>query len=63
MSNIQAQIDALAVSIQVLDNTLSNVTGNTLSNYNQLSRIVAQQGNIYNTVYFGLGNITFISNY
>ncbi len=58
MSNIQAQIDALAVSIQVLDNTLSNVTGNTLSNYNQLSRIVAQQGNIYNTVYFGLGNLS-----
>jgi hypothetical protein len=58
MSNIQAQIDALTVSIQVLDNTLSNVTGNTLSNYNQLSRIVSQQGNIYNTVYFGLGNLS-----
>ncbi len=58
MSNIQAQIDALAVSIQVLDNTLSNVTGNTLSNYNQLSRIVAQQGNIYNTIYYGLGNMS-----
>ena len=52
MSNIQAQIDALAGSIQVLDNTVSNITGNTLSNYNQLSRIVAQQGNIYNTIYF-----------
>jgi hypothetical protein len=58
MSNIQAQIDALAVSIQILDNTLSNVTGNTLSNYNQLSRIVSQQGNIYNTIYYGTGNIT-----
>ncbi len=58
MSNIQAQIDALAGSIQVLDNTVSNITGNTLSNYNQLSRIVAQQGNIYNTVYFGTGNLT-----
>ncbi len=58
MSNIQAQIDALAASIQVLDNTVSNVTGNTLSNYNQLSRIVAQQSNIYNTVYFGSGNLS-----
>jgi hypothetical protein len=58
MSNIQAQIDALAVSIQILDNTLSNVTGNTLSNYNQLSRIVSQQSNIYNTIYFGTGNLT-----
>ncbi len=57
MSNIQAQIDALAGSIQVLDNTVSNITGNTLSNYNQLSRIVAQQGNIYNSVYFGVGDI------
>lgn len=57
MSNIQAQIDALAGSIQTLDNTVSNITGNTLSNYNQLSRIVAQQGNIYNSVYFGSGNI------
>jgi hypothetical protein len=58
MSNIQAQIDALAGSIQVLDNTVSNITGNTLSNYNQLSRIVAQQGNIYNTIYYGTGNLT-----
>ncbi len=58
MSNIQAQIDALAVSIQVLDNTVSNVTGNTLSNYNQLSRIVAQQGNVYNSIYYGTSSIT-----
>lgn len=58
MSNIQAQIDALTSSISILDNTILTITGNTLSNYNQLSRIVAQQGNIYNTIYYGTGNLT-----
>ena len=44
-------------SINNLQNQFDEITGNTLSNYNQLSRIVAQQGNIYNSIYFGTGNI------
>ncbi len=44
-------------SINNLQNQFDEITGNTLSNYNQLSRIVSQQGNIYNTIYYGTGNI------
>ncbi len=44
-------------SINNLQNQFDEITGNTLSNYNQLSRIVSQQGNIYNSVYYGTGNI------
>lgn len=44
-------------SINNLQNQFDAITGNTLSNYNQLSRIVAQQANIYNSVYYGSGNI------
>ncbi len=40
-----------------LEGQFNYITGNTMSNYNQLSRIVAQQSNIYNTVYYGLGNL------
>jgi hypothetical protein len=45
-------------SINNLQNQFDEITGNTLSNYNQLSRIVSQQGNIYNTIYYGTGNMT-----
>ncbi len=44
-------------SINNIQLGLNEVTGNTFSNYNQLSRIVAQQANIYNSVYYGSGNI------
>ncbi len=57
MSNVQVQINDLSANIQALETSLTNVTGNTMSNYNQLSRIVANQGNIYNAVYYGSGNI------
>ncbi len=40
-----------------LEGQFNYITGNTMSNYNQLSRIVAQQSNIYNTIYYGLGNL------
>ncbi len=45
-------------SINNLQNQFDEITGNTLSNYNQLSRIIAQQGNIYNTIYYGTGNLS-----
>ncbi len=44
-------------SINNIQLGLNEVTGNTFSNYNQLSRIVSQQANIYNAVYYGSGNI------
>ena len=40
-----------------LEGQFNYITGNTMTNYNQLSRIVSQQSNIYNTIYYGLGNI------
>ncbi len=57
MSNIQAQIDALNVSVNTLNSSLTSITGNSLSNYNQLSRLVSQQGNVYNALFFGNANI------
>ncbi len=46
------------LSLNNLEGNFNAITGNTLSNYNQLSRIVSQQANIYNTVYYGLGNMS-----
>ncbi len=57
-SNVQTQINDLNAAVQALDSSLTQITGNTMSNYNQLSRIVAQQANIYNTVYYGTGNMS-----
>ncbi len=57
-SNVQTQINDLNAAVQALDSSLTQITGNTMSNYNQLSRIVAQQANIYNTLYYGSGNLT-----
>lgn len=56
-SNVQTQINDLNAAVQALDSSLTQITGNTMSNYNQLSRIVSQQSNIYNSVYYGSGNI------
>ncbi len=56
-SNVQTQINDLNAAVQALESSLTQITGNTMSNYNQLSRIVAQQANIYNSVYYGSGNI------
>ncbi len=56
-SNVQTQINNLNAAVQALDSSLTQITGNTMSNYNQLSRIVSQQANIYNSVYYGSGNI------
>ncbi len=52
-----AEIANIYASINNIQLGLNEVTGNTFSNYNQLSRIVSQQGNIYNSVYYGSGNI------
>ncbi len=52
-----SDIANIYASINNLQNQFDAITGNTLSNYNQLSRIVSQQGNIYNALYFGTGNI------
>ncbi len=53
-----SDIANIYASINNLQNQFDAIIGNTLSNYNQLSRIVSQQSNIYNTVYYGLGNLT-----
>ncbi len=57
-SNVQTQINDLNAAVQALDSSLTQITGNTMSNYNQLSRIVAQQANIYNTIYYGSGDMS-----
>ncbi len=53
-----ADINAINQVLGNIQSQINEVTGNTLSSYNQLSRIVAQQSNIYNTIYYGLGNLT-----
>ena len=53
-----AEIANIYSSINNIQLGLNEVTGNTFSNYNQLSRIVSQQANIYNTIYYGTGNLT-----
>ncbi len=55
--NIQTQLNQLSANVQVLNSSLANITGNTLSNYNLISRIVADQANI-NTRLSMTGNIT-----
>ncbi len=52
-----SEIANIYSSINNIQLGLNEVTGNTFSNYNQLSRIVSQQANIYNSVYYGSGNI------
>ena len=52
-----ADINAINQVLGNIQSQINEVTGNTLSSYNQLSRIVAQQSNIYNTIYYGLGNL------
>ncbi len=52
-----ADINAINQALANIQSSFNSITGNTLSSYNQVSRIVAQQSNIYNTLYFGLGNI------
>ncbi len=51
------QLANIYAAIGNLESEFNYVTGNVLTNYNQISRIVSQQGNIYNTVYNGLGNL------
>ncbi len=53
-----ADINAINQVLGNIQSQINLITGNTLSNYNQLSRIVAQQSNIYNTIYYGLGNLS-----
>jgi hypothetical protein len=56
--NIQTQLNQLSANIQTLNTSLANVTGNTLSNYNLMPRMVANQGNIYNKLFSTNGTIT-----
>ncbi len=44
-------------SINYLERNFNAITGNVLSNYNQLTQIISQQPRIYNTIYYGDGNI------
>ncbi len=53
-----SEIANIYSSINNIQLGLNEVTGNNFSNYNQLSRIVSQQANIYNTLYYGTGNLT-----
>ena len=46
------------LTLNDLTGNFNAITGNVLTNFNQLTRSVAQQGTIYNAVYYGLGNIT-----
>lgn len=58
MATFQAQLDNIAAYIQLVDSNISNITGNTISNFNQVTKFIPQQSNIYNIIYYGLGNVT-----
>ncbi len=53
-----SDINAINQALANIQSSFNSITGNTLSSYNQLSRIVSQQSNIYNTIYYGTGNLT-----
>ncbi len=55
---IQTQIDELNAAVATLNSSLNQITGNTILNYNQLTRISSQQGNILNSISNGNGNLT-----
>ncbi len=52
-----SDIANIYASINNLQAQFNSFTGNTLSNYNQINRIVSQQANINNSIYNGTGNI------
>ena len=49
------------VTINNLTGNFNAITGNILLNYNQLTRIAGQQGNIYNAIVYGNANISTIN--
>ncbi len=55
--NYNDQFANVYLSINQLEGNFNSITGNVLYNYNQLSRIISQQPQIYNTIYYGDGNI------
>ncbi len=46
---------------------INNITGSPLISYNQINRISSQQGNIYNSLFYGTGNLNagnlFVNNH
>lgn len=48
-------------SINNINNSFNEITGNILLNYNQLTRIAGQQENIYNAIVYGNANISTIN--
>lgn len=45
------------LSINYLEGNFNLITENSLNNYNQITQYIFQQPNIYNTIYYGYGNI------
>jgi hypothetical protein len=54
----QTQIDELNATVATLNSSLTQITGNTLTNYNQLTKINSQQGNITTALTNTAGLIT-----
>ncbi len=52
-----ADINAINYALANIQLQINNVTGPPLLTYNQVTRISAQQGNIYNSLYYGTGNL------
>ncbi len=44
-------------SINNLQNQYDAITGNIFSNYNQITQFSSQQSTLYNSIYYGIGNI------
>ncbi len=56
-SNVQPQIDQLNAAVATMNSSLTQITGNTLLNYNQLTRINSQQSNILTSIQTSGGNL------
>lgn len=48
-------------SISNLEGNFNAITANTLNNYNQITQIISQQASVYNSLYYGSGNINTLN--
>lgn len=52
-----ADINAINYSLANIELQINNITGTPLIFYNPINRISSQQGNVYNSLFYGTGNL------
>ncbi len=62
-----ANINAINQALANIQSSFNSISGNVFYSYNQVTRIVTQQSNIYNYLYYGGGNLNtgnlYVSSY